>query len=124
MSSGLCLFCKADHTQPITERFHHVCADPKHVHWILIVCNKHVWLVIDTAHAFAKPAFPYEKCIMSSELHWHLCVLQLLLCTKILVHHATAVKVLSGHAHFAVNALCWINIVIVADDGDCALSAY
>ena len=42
---------------------------------------------------------------------------------ELLVHCAAAFKILRGHAHFTMDALCRINGVIVADDGDCALSA-
>jgi hypothetical protein len=78
--------------------------------------DENIWFIGDTAHALAEPAFSYEKRIMSSEFHWHCHALQTLLCAQILVHHAAAVKVFCGHAHFAVNTFSWVDVVTVTDD--------
>ena len=46
-----------------------------------------------------------------------------LLSAQVFVHHTAAIEIFGCHAHFAMDAFLRVNIVTVADYGNCALSA-
>ena len=112
------LFCKTDRLEPIPERLDHICTNPEDIHRILIMRNEHIGLFCDATHALGKPSFPEKKCVVRPKFHWHCPVLQPLLRPKILVHHASTIEILCGHAHFTVDTFLRINIIAIPDDGD------